>query len=1001
MGTMDWASEAMGGATGAMLVELLRHSPIGLVRTDADWRVIDANPAFCAMLGGVLPTPQGVDLPALLAEPESVRAALETLRQGSQGLVAEWRIRRPDGATLPARFTLAWRAAGEPQPGGLALVEDLRPLDADRMRLHDALRLTGVSERAARLGGWEMDTDRRSLTWTQGMRALHGVPDSFRPSAWEALSFIAPESRDAVNGAFLACARTGAVLDLEAEMVTANGRRRRVRITGEAQRDAAGRIRSVAGAFQDITEEREARDAVRDLSQRLASTLDSITDAFLTFDAELRVTHANAQAGALLGRPAAELPGLPADALPAFAPGGVFHESFTAALRRRETVTFEAPLPGQGRWVEVRAYPASHGLTTVLHDVTERRQEQERLRLLEACVTRVNDILLITEAEPIDPPGPRIVFVNDAFRRITGYAPEEVIGHSPRILHGARTQRPELDRIRSALQRMEPVRAELINYTRGGEEIWLELDLAPVRDASGRPTHVVAIQRDVTERKRVQLQVEQQAALLNQVGDAIIVRDMSERVIFWNRAAERIYGWTAHDALGRGVRNLVYDDPSAIDEPMRTLLAVGSWSGRFSQHRKDGSPLVVDARWRLMRNEDGSPSAVVAVSTDVTERLELEERLRRSQRLEAIGQLTGGIAHDFNNLLTVMLGNAELLTESLAHDSELRPLAELTVGAAERAAALTSRLLAFARQQALDPKATDAGVLLQALLPLLRRAASERVALSLEAEPELWPALIDPPQLEAAVLNLCINARDAMPDGGTIVLRAANLHIGRGEPGGDGDVLSGAFVVVAVCDTGTGMTPEVAARAFEPFFTTKEVGQGSGLGLSMVYGFIKQSGGHVRLETSPGQGTCVRLYLPRAEARGAPAERLPTPVATALPVRLLLVEDQAMVREHIAAQLRELGHEVVAVSDAASALEVLRSDSGVRLLLADMVLPGGLGGRELAHAARRLRPDLPVLLASGQADGTTDADDGIPVLAKPFRRRELAELVSRALEKAP
>jgi PAS domain S-box-containing protein len=894
----------------AMLTESLHHSPIGLVRTDAGWRITEANPAFAAMLGGVLPAPMGMELPSLLDEPERARAALDALRQGGQGLVAEWRIRRPDGSTLPARFTLAWPGGGE---GGLALVEDLTPRDADRLRLRDALRLTQATERAARLGGWEMDTDLRSLTWTRGMRALHEVPDGVQPSPAEALSFIVPQDREAVNAAFLACARTGAVLDTEAEMVTATGRRRRVRITGEAQRDAGGRICSVAGAFQDITEEREAREAVRELSDRLASTLDSIADAFVTLDAGLCFTHANTHAAALLGRAEEELLRLPADHLPAFAAGTIFHERFAHVLATREKVTFEAQLPGSGRWLEVRAYPAAAGLTAVLHDVTDRRREQERLRLLEACVARVNDILLITEADPIDEPGPRIVFVNDAFRRITGYTPEEVVGRSPRLLHGPRTQRLELDRIRAALQAVAPVRAEVINYTKGGEEIWLELDLVPVRDAAGRPTHIVAIERDVTERKRVQLQVERQAALLDEVGDAIVVRDMAERIIHWNRAAERIYGWTAQEVAGRGVRDLVYDDPDGDRRADAGAAGGGRLVRALQPAPKDGSPLVVDARWRLMRNADGSPAAVLAVSTDVTERLALEERLRRSQRLEAVGQLTGGIAHDFNNLLTVILGNSELLAESLGRDAELRQLAELSVGAAERAAALTARLLAFSRQQALDPKVIDAGALIQSLLPRLRHAAGARVEFSLDAAAGLWRALIDPPQLEAAVLNLCVNARDAMPDGGTITLRAANVRLGREEAGHDGEVAPGEFVMISVSDTGTGMTPEVAARAFEPFFTTRRwaraAASGSAWSTALSSSRAGTSGSTPRLDRGRRCGSTCR----GRRGPGAVAESRTAPAAPPTrPVRVLLVEDQAIVREHMEAQLRDLGHEVVA-----------------------------------------------------------------------------------------
>jgi PAS domain S-box-containing protein len=695
-------TEPPGGA--ASLPRLFAHAPAGLLRLDPAWRIVEANAAFLSMLGGALPSAAGAELPTLLEDPAASRAMLDSLREGGQGFVAEWAIRRDGAEPLAARFTLAPLLPA----GALALVEDLSPREADRLRLRDALRLTQATERSARLGGWEIDEDRRALTWTNGMRAIHEVPPGFAPTPSEALAFIVPDSRDAVKAAFLACARTGAVLDIEAEIVTARGSRRRVHITGEAQRDASGRIRSIAGAFQDVTGERPAQLAVRELTERLAATLDSIGDAFLTLDPAMRLTHANYRAVALLGLGAGT---------PPFLPGGVLEEKLRAALRSGAAATFEAPLPGTGRWLEVRAYPAASGLTVVLHDVTERRREAERLRLLEACVARVNDILLITEAGPIEEPGPRIVFANDAFRRITGHAPEEVLGRSPRMLQGPGTQRAELDRIRAALAAKQPVRAELINYTRSGEEIWLELDIVPVASPSGETTHLVAVQRDVTERKRAQARIEQQAALLDQVGDSIVVRDMAERVIYWNRAAERMYGWTAAEAMGRGVRGLVYESEDAIDGPMRALMAQGSWSGRFAQRRKDGSRLTVDANWRLMRDEAGTPTAVLAVSTDVTDRLVLEERLRRSHRLEAVGQLTGGIAHDFNNLLTVILGNAELLIESLAGTPELRELAEFSADAAERGAALTTRLLAFSRQQALDPKVVELDALLAGLAP--------------------------------------------------------------------------------------------------------------------------------------------------------------------------------------------------------------------------------------------------------------------------------------------
>ncbi len=982
------------GLTGS--AGIFRDAAVGYLCTDAALQLTEANSAFADLAGIQAGGVAGLGLLDLFIVPGDVGALLGSLRPGGPGRVEEWRLRRPERSNPLTRLSLS-RLRG----GYAAIVEDLSHRDDERTRLSDALRLTEVTERAARLGGWEMDVARRRLTWTEGMRRIHEVPEGFAPTPLEALGFVVPESRDAVNGAFLACARGGPVLDTEAEIVTGTGARRWVRITGEAQRGLNGEIVTIAGAFQDVSEQKAVEAANRHLAERLAATIESITDACFTLDGEGRFTYANARAGAVLGAPAEGLVGRRASDFPLLAHDGPIGPHLNAAAKRREMANVELRIAETDTWLELRAYPAADGLTVVLHDITLRRREAERLRLLEACVARLNDVLLITEAEPVEEPGPRIVFVNDAFQRITGYRPEEVTGRTPRILQGPGTPRAELDRIGAALRECQPVRAELLNYTKAGEEIWLELNIVPVADTGGRITHFVAVERDVTERKRAQLELEQQAALLDQVGDAIVVRDMSERIVYWNRAAERLYGWTAAEVTGRGVRDLVYQDPGAIDGPMATLLAEGEWSGRFAQRRRDGLPLVVDARWKLMRHPDGRPRAVLAVSTDITERLQLEERLRRSQRLEAVGQLTGGIAHDFNNLLTVILGNAEMLADSLHGDEELRGLAEMTVGAAERGAALTARLLAFSRRQALDPKVIRVEGLLLGLAPLLRRAVGERAVLRVAPAADLWPALIDPVQLETAVLNLCINARDAMPGGGELTVSAANIKLDAEATGAEGEVAPGEYVAITVTDTGCGMTPQVAARVFEPFFTTKEVGQGSGLGLSMVYGFMKQSGGHVRIQTAPGRGTSVRLYLPRGSGEGILSgtgeERSPMPGGSE---RILLVEDQALLRGHAESLLQDLGYSVLTAGGAAQALALLAAGEDVALLFTDVVLPGGMNGPELAEAARRLRPGLRVLLACGSAPPDEGSVAGIPVLGKPYRRRDLAEQVRRVLDRS-
>ncbi|GAB4185950.1 MAG: ATP-binding protein [Thalassobaculales bacterium] len=382
----------------------------------------------------------------------------------------------------------------------------------------------------------------------------------------------------------------------------------------------------------------------------------------------------------------------------------------------------------------------------------------------------------------------------------------------------------------------------------------------------------------------------------------------------------------------------------------------------------------------------------------------LNQKLQQAQRLEAVGQLTGGIAHDFNNLLTIILGNATSLAEHLAADRQFGPLAEMTAKAAQRGADLTSRLLAFARRQPLDPRPTDIGRQIGEMDRLVRRTLGSNIDMALGRPAGLWRAMVDPVQLESAILNLCLNARDAMPKGGRLTIEAANVAIDAQDAARQDDLEPGDYVMVAVSDTGTGMDPATLRRAFEPFFTTKEMGRGSGLGLSMVYGFVKQSKGHVRIYSEPGQGTTVKLYLPRAEGEAAPVAAAATPE----PLRrgsetILLVEDDDMVREHVHAQLISLGYRVLTARGGAEAIDRLTSPEPVDLLFTDVIMPGGIGGPELAAAALSLRPGLPILFTSGYTENAIvhhgRLDPGVHLLAKPYRRQELAEKLRSLLDR--
>jgi nitrogen-specific signal transduction histidine kinase/ActR/RegA family two-component response regulator len=402
--------------------------------------------------------------------------------------------------------------------------------------------------------------------------------------------------------------------------------------------------------------------------------------------------------------------------------------------------------------------------------------------------------------------------------------------------------------------------------------------------------------------------------------------------------------------------------------------------------------------------QDGE-SIFVGIIHDLSDRKRTEAQLIQAQKMEAVGQLSGGIAHDFNNLLTVIVGNAEHLSEQLAPRPDLQRLADDICSAGERGAELTQRLLSFSRKQTLRPVETECNKMLDSMQKLLRRAMREDVEIRTDFDSELRAAFADPAQLESAVLNLALNAQDAMPAGGRLTISTANASLDYLDHNAHPEVRIGEYVVIAVTDNGEGMSKTILDRVFEPFFTTKEFGKGSGLGLSMVYGFAKQSNGNVSIYSEPGLGTTVRLYLPAVLEKAKEASLPLLPAATETSQRgaetVFIVEDDPFVRSYAVMSLQSLGYQVTAAVDGNDALRKLGTDIPVDLLFTDIVMPGGINGWELADMARRARPNLRVLLTSGYALETLTAQghlrDGSFILTKPYRKAELARRLREAL----
>ncbi len=562
------------------------------------------------------------------------------------------------------------------------------------------------------------------------------------------------------------------------------------------------------------------------------------------------------------------------------------------------------------------------------------------------------------------------------------------------------------------------------------ERHWAPLN-SPVLNDAGEVVWIIHRVEDVTEMVRLQAQAKERVQLTRSQQDLIeqlqktssfldavienlpgmlLIKSYPEfRFVLFNRAGEDLIGQGRADVLGKTAYDFFpkeqADRYTALD---RAVMEAGVAQVTPDEHvatRAKGVRLLQTTKVPVM-DEDGKPVYLLGFSEDVTERRELERQLRQAIKMEAVGQLTGGVAHDFNNLLGIIIGNLDLAAEHAASDPVLRETIQEALGGALRGAELTRRLLAFSRNQPLQPVIVDLNRGLPEIARMLRRTLGEQVVVELHPGPALWPVLADAAQMDEAILNLAINARDAMPKGGTLSIETMNAHLDADYAARHAEVTAGDYVLLSVSDTGTGMPPEVIERCFEPFFTTKGVEKGTGLGLSMVYGFVKQSGGHIKVYSEVGHGTSVKIYLPRAGRGAAAAKARPetTEPAPALGRELILmVEDNKDLRAVTVKQLSDLGYRTLEAENAKAALRMLATHPEVDLLFTDIIMPGGMTGTELAREARRLYPRLKILLTSGytaraMANGFHDIE-GLELLNKPFRKHDLGQKLRHILDR--
>ena len=608
-----------------------------------------------------------------------------------------------------------------------------------------------------------------------------------------------------------------------------------------------------------------------------------------------------------------------------------------------------------------------------------------------------------------------IVAVSECWLQRLGYRRDEVIGRKTTDFLTRTSARYAETEVLPAFLRDGVCRdVELRFVKKNGDVVDMLMSSTSERDAGGAFLRSMTVLTDVTDLKRAEKALRRSQQRLRVIADSLPVSigqvDLGGRFRFVNLTFEQ---W--HDCIGEQVIGKHFGEvltPAMRDALLPHLPAMRegrAHSFEASVDYPDGRTRNVEITYQPLLRRSGQVRGIVIMSTDATERRSTEAKLRQAMKMEAVGQLTGGLAHDFNNLLAVVLGNLQLLERNIDDDAKAQRRLQAALDATGRGAELTTRLLAFSRQQSLEPEIIDINELLQGLRSLLRHTLGATIEMALDVADDLWKTKIDPSQLETAVLNLAINARDAMTNGGELRISTDNVHLGSNETHHAEDLVPGNYVLLKVADTGHGIPADLMAKVVQPFFTTKEVGKGSGLGLSMVYGFVKQSGGHVRIDSVEGRGTTIALYLPRADGNDAETpERGPEAGDDATIVggteTILVVEDDAAVRQVATSLLTELGYRVIEADNGANALAVLAQAEDVDLLFSDIIMPGGMNGVELARRAKANDPTLRVLHTSGYAAETVTGEDGVAstaeLLRKPYQKQELARKIRQTLDRS-
>ena len=753
-----------------------------------------------------------------------------------------------------------------------------------------------------------------------------------------------------------------------------------------------------------------ARDHHADREQLFSAAVESSGDAIITMSLDGTITGWNSAAQRLFGYGAADVVGenitllVPDDRLPEIQDAlrrigwGERFEHNETVRRRKDGSSVEVSI---GISPIKSSSGATIGISKVVRDITETNKTRQTLLQQTEELRRIfetsQDLIMVMDGAGV------LVQISPSCQTILGYRPEEMIGRSgvdfthPDHLDKAREE------MRAARRGLRPKISDTLGLHKDGREVWLSW-----RGTWSEPVRrFFFVGRDMTETQLAQetLRESEQLArgIIDTAIDAFVQIDAQGTILDWNTQAEKLLGWRRDDALGKNAFDLMGRPGGPLKAGMQTFLAspgpvVRQPRRELQVRRRGGAAITVELSIAALKTREGF--VFNAFVRDLTERVAAEERIRQAEKMETIGQLTGGIAHDFNNILTVITGTIEILADGVKSEPQLAAITRMIDEAASRGADLTQHLLAFARKQPLEPKITDVNTLIIDTAKLLQRTLGEHVEIESVFEDETCPAIVDPNQLATAILNLALNARDAMPDGGKLIIETGFVILDEEYAKTQTEVRPGRYAMIAVSDTGTGIPTAIRDKVFNPFFTSKGPGKGTGLGLSMVYGFVKQSAGHITIYSEEKIGTTIKMYLPPAMDALPAAVAAPAPVVEGGQETILVVEDDTLVRNYVLTQLHSLGYVTLDAANATDALLLARNGHSFDLLFTDVIMPG-MNGRQLANEMAKVRPGLKVLFTSGYTEDAVihhgRLDEGVLLLDKPYRKSDMAVMIRKAL----